>query len=182
MSNDEIPNGGTVHPSRTDGYSQVTGTATPVADRSIADLYASSFPTLRPGEIVTGRIIKKLPNAVLVDIGLKAEGVLPLEEFRNQAEAEEGREVKVYIDLLEDRDGFPVISKKKADFQLAWETIKQKSESAEGVPATVIKRVKGGLAVEVFGLDAFLPGSQVDLRPVPNLDELVGREFEVRIL
>ncbi len=147
-----------------------------------ADIYAASFPKLRPGEIVTGRIVKKLPTVALVDIGLKAEGVLGTEEFRNWDSVEEGQEVKVYLDVLEDREGFPVISKKKADFQLAWETIKQKSESAEGVPATVIKRVKGGLAVEILGLDAFLPGSQVDLRPVPNLDDMIGRQLEVKIL
>ncbi len=182
MSNHEIPAGGTAHPARSGSSAPVGGATAAAASSTMAELYANSFPTLRPGEIVTGRIIKKLPNAVLVDIGLKAEGVLPLEEFRNQAEAEEGREVKVYLDMLEDRDGFPVISKKKADFQLAWETIKEKSESAEGVPATVIKRVKGGLAVEILGLDAFLPGSQVDLRPVANLDDLLGKQIEVRIL
>ncbi|UCG44395.1 MAG: 30S ribosomal protein S1 [candidate division WOR-3 bacterium] len=149
---------------------------------SAEDIYADSFPTLKPGEIVSGTIIKKLPNAVLIDLGLKAEGVLPLEEFRNPEQVTEGQEIKVYLDALEDREGFPVISKKKADFQLAWEKIKEKSESAEGVPATVIKRVKGGLAVEVMGLDAFLPGSQVDLRLVPNLDALVGKELEVKII
>ncbi len=147
-----------------------------------ADIYADSFPSLRPGEIVTGRVVKKLPGVVLVDIGLKAEGVLDAGEFRNFDAVAEGDEVKVFLEALEDRDGFPVISKKKADFQLGWEMIKQKSESSEGVPATVIKRVKGGLAVEILGLDAFLPGSQVDLRPVPNLDELVGRQLEVKIL
>lgn len=145
-------------------------------------IYEGSFPSLRAGEIVSGTIIKRLPNAVLVDLGLKAEGILPLEEFRNPEEAREGSQVKVYLDALEDREGFPVISKKKADFQLAWEKIKEKSESSEGVTATIIKRVKGGLAVEVMGLDAFLPGSQVDLRPVPNLDVLAGKELEVKIL
>jgi small subunit ribosomal protein S1 len=153
-----------------------------VEQGSAEDIYAGSFPTLKAGEIVSGTVVKKLPNAVLIDLGLKAEGVLPLEEFRNPEEVTEGQEIKVYLDALEDREGFPVISKKKADFQLAWEKIKEKSESAEGVPATVIKRVKGGLAVEVMGLDAFLPGSQVDLRPVPNLDALVGRELEVKII
>lgn len=161
-----------------------TGGTAPAVDRqpTMAELYERSFPTYREGEIVTGTIIKKLPTAVLVDIGLKAEGVLPLDEFRNPAEVREGQEVKVYLDSREDREGFPLISKKKADFQLAWETIKQKSESAEGVPAVVLRRVKGGLAVEVLGLDAFLPGSQVDLRPVPNLDDMIGRQIEVKIL
>lgn len=149
---------------------------------TMSDIYAESFRSLKPGEIVSGKVIKKLPNAVLVDLGLKAEGVLPLEQFRNPADVVEGQEVMVYLDALEDREGFPVISKKKADFQLAWNSIKEKSESAEGVPATVVKRVKGGLAVEVMGLDAFLPGSQVDLRPVPNLDALVGKDLEVKII
>jgi len=152
------------------------------AGMTAAEVYERSFPTFAEGAIVTGTIIKKLPNAVLVDIGVKAEGILPLTEFRNPDEVQEGQQVKVYVDALEDRDGFPVLSKRKADFQLAWETIKQKSESAEAVPATVIKRVKGGLAVEILGLDAFLPGSQVDIRPVPNLDELVGQQIEVKIL
>lgn len=150
--------------------------------RTRNDIYSDVFPSFREGDIVTGTIVKKLPTGVLVDIGLKAEGMLPLTEFRNPDDIREGEQIRVYLDAIEDRDGFPVISKKKADFQLAWETIKQKSESAEGVPATVIRRVKGGLAVEVLGLDAFLPGSQVDLRPVPNLDDMVGRQFEVKIL
>lgn len=146
------------------------------------DIYSGSFPSYQEGAIVPGTIIKRLPNAVLVDIGLKAEGILPLEEFRNPDEAVEGREVRVYIEVLEDKDGFPVISKKKADFQLAWETIKQKSEQGEPLNATVLRRVKGGMAVDVLGLDAFLPGSQVDMRPVANLDALVGKSFEVKIL
>ena len=152
------------------------------AEENTTSIYDRSFPELKVGEIVTGTVIKKLPNAVLVDLGLKAEGVLPLEQFRNPDDVREGQQVKVYLDALEDREGFPVISKKKADFQLAWNSIKEKSESSEGVPATVVKRVKGGLAVEVMGLDAFLPGSQVDLRPVPNLDALVGKELEVKII
>ena len=112
----------------------------PPVPKTTAELYDESFPRLRLGDIVTGRVVKRLTNAVLVDIGLKAEGVLSVEEFRNRDDAAEGREVKVYLESFQDRAGFPVISKKKADFQLAWETIKQKSESAEGVPATVIKR------------------------------------------
>ncbi len=146
------------------------------------DIYQGSFPTFREGEIVTGTIIKRLENAVLVDIGLKAEGILPLDEFRNLAEAVEGKKIQVYLEALEDKEGFPVISKKKADFHLAWETIKQKWENSEPVMAKVLHRVKGGLAVDVLGLDAFLPGSQVDTRPVPNMDEVIGKEFEVKLI
>jgi small subunit ribosomal protein S1 len=151
-------------------------------ETSVADIYESSFPRLREGEIVKGRIIKKTGEAVLVDLGLKSEAVLALNEFNNAQEIKEGEEISVYLEQLEDREGFPVISKRKADFQLAWETIKQKSESAEGVPAVVKKKVKGGLVVSILGLEAFLPGSQIDVRPVTNLDELIGQSFEVKIL
>ncbi len=148
----------------------------------LKDIYAQSFPTIKEGEIIKGKIIRKLENVVLVDMGLKSEGILPIEEFKNDEEIVEGKEVLVYLEALEDKEGFPVISKKKADFQLAWETIQQKAQSSEGVLATVRKKVKGGLAVEVLGLDAFLPGSHVDIRPVSNLDSLIGQTFEVKII
>jgi small subunit ribosomal protein S1 len=137
---------------------------------------------LREGDIVKGRIVKRMEDGILVDLGLKSEGLLALNEFDSPDDISEGSEVSVYLELLEDREGFPVISKRKADFQLAWETIKQKSESSEGVPAIVRKKVKGGLVVAILGLEAFLPGSQVDVRPVPNLDALIGRSLEVKIL
>ncbi|MDH5186532.1 MAG: 30S ribosomal protein S1 [bacterium] len=148
----------------------------------LKDLYAQSFPTLKEGEIIKGRIIRRVGSVVLVDMGLKSEGILPLDEFNSLDDVIEGKEILVYLESLEDKEGFPVISKKKADFQLAWDTIQQKAESAEGVPAIIKKKVKGGLAVEVLGLDAFLPGSQIDMRPVNNLDSLIGKTFDVKIL
>ncbi len=148
----------------------------------LKDIYAQSFPTLKEGEIIKGKIIRHVGNVVLVDMGLKSEGILPMDEFNSPEDAVDGKEIWVYLEALEDKEGFPVISKKKADFQLAWDTIRQKAESAEGVPATIRKKVKGGLAVEVMGLDAFLPGSQIDIRPVSNVDALVGKTFDVKIL
>jgi small subunit ribosomal protein S1 len=148
----------------------------------LKDIYAQSFPTLKEGEIIKGKIIRHVGNVVLVDMGLKSEGILPMDEFNSPEDAVDGKEIWVYLEALEDKEGFPVISKKKADFQLAWDTIRQKAESAEGVPATIRKKVKGGLAVEVLGLDAFLPGSQIDVRPVNNIDALVGKSFDVKIL
>lgn len=148
----------------------------------LKDIYAQSFPTLKEGEIIKGKIIRHVGNVVLVDMGLKSEGILPMDEFNCPEDAVDGKEIWVYLEALEDKEGFPVISKKKADFQLAWDTIRQKAESAEGVPATIRKKVKGGLAVEVMGLDAFLPGSQIDIRPVSNVDALVGKTFDVKIL
>ena len=143
----------------------------------LKDIYARSFPTLKEGEIIKGKIIRRIGSVVLVDMGLKSEGILPVDEFNTPEDIIDGNEIWVYLEALEDKEGFPVISKKKADFQLAWDTIRQKAESAEGIPATIRRRVKGGLAVEVLGLDAFLPGSQVDMRPVNNLDVFIGNIF-----
>jgi small subunit ribosomal protein S1 len=148
----------------------------------LKDIYAQSFPTLKEGEIIKGKIIRRIGSMVLVDMGLKSEGLLPTDEFNSLDDIAEGKEVWVYLEELEDKEGFPVISKRKADFQLAWDTIRQKAESAEGVPAIIRKKVKGGLAVQVLGLDAFLPGSQVDIRPINNLDNLIGKTFDVKIL
>lgn len=148
----------------------------------LKNIYDQSFPKIKEGEIIKGRIIRNLGNVVLVDMGLKSEGVLPAEEFKNTDDIVEGKEIWVYLEALEDKEGFPVISKRKADFQLAWDTIRQKAENSEGVAATVRKKVKGGFAVEVLGLDAFLPGSQVDIRPVNNPDALIGKTFDVKII
>lgn len=145
-------------------------------------LYEESFKTFAPGEIVKGTIVKRVGSQVLVDLGLKAEGILPLDEFQDPSEAVEGKEVMVFLEALEGRQGVPVVSKRKADFQLAWEAINAKAESGEGVKTRVRKRVKGGLQVELFGLDAFLPGSQVDIRPPQNLDEYLNQEIEVKII
>lgn len=148
----------------------------------LKDIYAQSFPTIKEGEIIKGKIIRRIGNMILVDMGLKSEGLLPADEFNSADDIVEGKEIWVYLEELEDKEGFPVISKRKADFQLAWDTIRQKAESAEGVPALIRKKVKGGLSVEVLGLDAFLPGSQVDMRPVNNLDSLIGKTVDVKIL
>jgi small subunit ribosomal protein S1 len=148
----------------------------------MVDIYNETFQTFTPGDIIKGRIIKKLGSSVLIDLGLKSEGILPIEEFINMDAAEEGKDVWVLLESLEDREGLPVISKRKADFQLAWETIREKSDKGDPVKAFGQKKVKGGLQVTVLGLDAFLPGSQVDIRPVANLDEYINREFDVKII
>ncbi len=153
-----------------------------VSEDDLEKYIEETFKTFSPGEIVKGKIVRRVGNNVLVDIGWKAEGIIPVDEFSDESEIEEGKEIMVYLESEESKEGVPVISKKKADFQLAWSTIKEKLETGEGCKARVKKRVKGGLMVEVFGLDAFLPGSQVDIKPVTNFDEYVGKEIEVKII
>lgn len=153
-----------------------------ISTEELKEAYEKSFSSFTPGEIVKGRIVKRIGNNVLVDLGIKSEALLPIEEFRDPEEIKEGKEVTVFLEALEGVDGMPAISKRKADFHLAWETIKERLESGEGVKAKIYKKVKGGLTVDLVGLDAFLPGSQIDIRPVSNLDSYIGKELEMKIV
>jgi small subunit ribosomal protein S1 len=146
------------------------------------DLLSQYTVPLKEKEIVKGRIIKILKNSVLVDLGLKSEGEIPIEEFSDPQELKEGNEIYVYLEKIEDKEGKPVISKKQADFLLRWDKIKEKYEKGEPVEMKVRKKVKGGLMVEVLGLPAFLPGSQIDIKPVPNHDVLIGQVLKGKII
>lgn len=133
------------------------------------------------GRIVSGRIAEKRDNGVLLDIGYKAEGFVPREEFRDWDSLQVGQTVDVYLEEIEDEDSMPVLSVRKAELQKAWDHIVQNYKEGSTIRGTIRHRVKGGLIVDV-GVDAFLPGSQVDLGPVRNLDEYVGRQEDFRIL
>jgi small subunit ribosomal protein S1 len=146
------------------------------------DLLSQYTVPLKEKEIVKGRIIKILKNSVLVDLGLKSEGEIPIEEFSDPQELKEGNEIYVYLEKIEDKEGKPVISKKQADFLLRWDKIKEKYEKGEPVEMKVRKKVKGGLMVEVLGLPAFLPGSQIDIKPIPNHDALIGQVLKGKII
>lgn len=145
-------------------------------------LLESSFITPKEGEIIKATVIKQTENGVLLNLGLKAEGFLPLEEFANREDADIGKDVYVFLEAYEDRDGFPVISKKKADFQLAWDKIKHLYENGELAMGTVRKRIKGGFAVDLIGVEAFLPSSQIEFRSQANGDSLIGQKLGVKIV
>lgn len=145
-------------------------------------LLEKSFVTYKEGDIIKATIIKRTKNGVLLNLGLKAEGFLPLEEFSDPEEAVEGREIYVFLEAFENREGFPVISKKKADFQLAWDRIKHIYENGEIAQAIVRKRIKGGFTIDLLGVDAFLPSSQIDFKPQTNPDSLLGQKMGVKIV
>jgi small subunit ribosomal protein S1 len=145
-------------------------------------LLDASFITPKEGEIIKATIIKKTENGVLLNLGLKAEGFLPLEEFTSHNSAEIGKEVYVFLEAYEDRDGFPVISKKKADFQLAWDKIKHLYENGELAMATIRKRIKGGFAVDLIGVEAFLPSSQIEFKSQSDIEAAIGHAVGVKIL
>jgi len=145
-------------------------------------LLEASFVAPKEGEIIKASVIKKTENGVLLNLGLKAEGFLPLEEFADPTDADVGKEIFVFLEAYEDRDGFPVISKKKADFQLAWDKIKHMYENGELAMAMIRKRIKGGFAVDLSGVEAFLPSSQIEFKVQGGIDSVIGQKVGVKIL
>jgi small subunit ribosomal protein S1 len=119
---------------------------------------------------------------VVLDIGFKSEGSIPLEEFKDMPDLKPGDEVEVLLEHLEDQEGSVVLSKKKADFMRVWEKIRISYETDQPVSGTLVKKIKGGVVVDLMGVDAFLPGSQIALRRVPNIDDLLGQKFEFKII
>lgn len=145
-------------------------------------LLEASFVTPKEGDIIKAAIIKRTKNGVLLNLGLKAEGFLSFEEFPSPDEAAEGKEVYVFLEAFEDRDGFPVISKRKADFQLVWDKIRHLYENGELTMATVRKRIKGGFAVDLLGVEAFLPSSQIEFKAQSEPDALIGQTLGVKVV
>ncbi len=149
---------------------------------NLKKIYDEAFPELNVGEIVKGRIVRSVANGAIIDLGLKSEAFLPLDEFAPGDEIVEGKEISVLLESIENREGVPVISKRRADFQIAWNAFEEKLKTTETIPAKVIKKVKGGLIVNIMSQEAFLPGSQIDVKPVFNFDALIGQTLDVKIL
>lgn len=145
-------------------------------------LLEGSEENFKEGSIVTGRVMKKDKNSVIIDIGFKSEGLVPLSEFTERDETVEvGEEVEVMLESLENRDGALTLSKRKARRARVWDEINIKYESGEPIEGTPVSKIKGGLVVDI-GLNAFLPGSQVDLRPIKKLEQMLGETFEFKII
>ena len=146
------------------------------------ELYNGTLASIDEGEIVKSRVLEIRDNMVVLDIGFKSEGTIPLEEFKDHPDLKIGDEVEVLLEHLEDQEGSVVLSKKKADFMRVWERIRVAYESDQPVEGTLVKKIKGGVVVDLMGVDAFLPGSQIALRRVPNIDELLGQKYEFKII
>ena len=149
---------------------------------AMLELYSGTLESIEEGEIVKSRVLEIRDNMVVLDIGFKSEGTVPLEEFKDHPDLKPGDEVEVLLEHLEDQDGAVVLSKKKADFMRVWERIRVAYESDQPVEGTLVKKIKGGVVVDLMGVDAFLPGSQIALRRVPNIDELLGQKYEFKII
>jgi small subunit ribosomal protein S1 len=149
----------------------------------LMDLYEESFKRFAEGEVVNGKIISVDKDHVLVDIGYKSEGQIRIREFEVDGEvtAQVGDTVEVMVEWWDDENEVVVLSKEKAEKVKVWDDIKNRHEADDTITGTITNRVKGGFSVDI-GVQAFLPGSQADLRPIRNLDEMVGKEFDFKIL
>ena len=145
---------------------------------AMMEMYNGTMASIDEGEIVKAHVLEIRDNMVVLDIGFKSEGSVPLEEFKDFPDLKIGDEVEVLLEHLEDQEGSVVLSKKKADFMRVWERIRLAYENDQPVEGTLVKKIKGGVVVDLMGVDAFLPGSQIALRRVPNIDELLGQKFE----
>jgi small subunit ribosomal protein S1 len=151
---------------------------------SVMDMYEESFKRFAEGEVVTGRIISIDKDQVLIDIGYKSEGQVRIQEFLDEngnITANVGDAIEVMVEWWDDEDERVLLSKDKAANIKVWESIKTSYDEEGTVKGTITNRVKGGFSVDI-GVPAFLPGSQADLRPIRNLDEMVGKEFDFKIL
>ena len=136
------------------------------------------------GEVVKGKVLQVSDSEVVVDVGYKSEGMINVDEFRNEngeVTVQAGDTVDVLLEKAEDKNGYLVLSREKAEKMKVWDVIEEAYQNKTIVKGRVIERIKGGLAVDI-GVRAFLPGSQVDVRPVRNLDSMRGQDLEMRVI
>ncbi|MFW6177579.1 MAG: S1 RNA-binding domain-containing protein, partial [Desulfohalobiaceae bacterium] len=145
----------------------------------------TDFGELEEGSIITGKVVKVDRDNVLVDVNFKSEGQIPLEEFRDRdghLQVQEGDDVDVFVVNKDDVEGVVALSHKRAKRMRILDELEEMQQEEQNVRGTIVQRIKGGYTVEINGIEAFLPGSHVDLRPVPDMDALVGQDFDFRIL
>ncbi len=148
----------------------------------LLEMYEESFKEMREGDIVKGHVVKVAESEILVDVGFKSEGVIALAEFGDSPTVRVGDEVDVYLEKMENQDGLIVLSKQRADFLRVWGTIKDAYDNQRVVEGKLVRRIKGGAVVDLFGVEAFLPGSQVGIRQIQNLDDLINDMIRVRVI
>lgn len=144
--------------------------------------YFDTMHGLEIGKVVKGIVRQITDQEVLIDVAFKSEGVVDIAEFKGVENLEVGSEVDVFIEALEDQEGRLVLSKQRADFIRVWEKIREAYEADDIVQGKLVRRIKGGLVVDIFGIEAFLPGSQIDLRQIPDLNNLIGQTMDLKVI
>jgi small subunit ribosomal protein S1 len=149
---------------------------------AMVEMYEGTIKAIKEGEIVHGTVIGVNPDDVIVDVGFKSEGIIPISEFPRPLNISVGEEIDVYLEQIEDSNGQLLLSKQKADFMKVWDRIRDVHDAGEAIEGRITRRIKGGVVVDIMGVDAFLPGSQISLRQVPDFDALIGKMMEVKII
>jgi len=151
-------------------------------DSSFEALFERSMSKVKEDEMVHGTVISVTKDEILVDIGFKSLGVVPRSEFVGAELLTAGDTVDVFVEKIEDAQGRLMLSRRRADFMKTWEDILKLYETQQVVPVRILRRIKGGMVVDLLGIEAFLPGSQIDVRPVRDFDAWVGRAIDVRVV
>ena len=151
-------------------------------DKSGLSEYENTFKDISENQIISAKVIGISENDIMVDIGFKSEGLINRSEFNNKDLPEIGSKIDIFLEKFEDTDGNITLSKYKADFIKRWDQLREFCDNAKPVKGKIIKRVKGGLVVDLDVIQAFLPGSQVDVQPVKNFDDFLNKEFDFQIV
>ncbi|MCX7877298.1 MAG: 30S ribosomal protein S1 [Ignavibacteria bacterium] len=146
------------------------------------ELYEKTFNVIKEGEIVKGKVVAISGNDVLIDIGFKSDGRVLIDEFPDSENIKIGDELEVYVEKIEDKEGQLVLSRKRADIIRNWEKITEAKENDSIIKGKIMRRIKGGFVVDLGGISAFLPGSQIDTKPIRDYDMYVGQEMDFKIL
>ena len=144
--------------------------------------YDESLSNVQVGEVVEGTVVGITKREVIVNIGYKSEGIIPISEFRYNPELAVGEKVEVYVESAEDKKGQLVLSHKKARQLKSWDRVNQALENDEIIKGYIKCRTKGGMIVDVFGIEAFLPGSQIDVKPIRDYDMYVDKTMEFKVV
>ncbi len=171
---------------REDASKAVESSGTEEYSREEMDkLYSDTMKNFQEGKVISGTVISISSDTVMLDVGYKSEGFVPLNEFSghsgNMSEINVGDEVEIFLDMIEDQNGQIVLSREKALKVKIWEKLIKAYEDDEIIEGRIMSRIKGGMTVDI-GIKAFLPGSQIDLRPVKNMDDIVGKILEFKII
>jgi small subunit ribosomal protein S1 len=150
--------------------------------QSLTKLYSESFRDIKEDEIIQGTIVGIHGDNVVIDVGYKTDGTIPKSEFSATEEIKIGNKVDIVIESFEDEEGNLVLSKKRADFLKVWSRVLKAYENDEVIQGKILKRIKGGMVVDLMGIEAFLPGSQIDIRPVRDFDAFVGQTMDFKIV
>ncbi len=154
-------------------------------EKEMSDLkkiYDASLGNILENEIIKGKIVQIGEAEISIDIGFKSEGIVPISEFPNIDELKIGDEVEVFVESIENKEGQLVLSRKRADFMRVWERVTKAHDTGEILQGRILRRIKGGLVVDMFGIEAFLPGSQIDVKPIRDFDQFVGKTMDFKIV